>query len=228
MTWGYVAVAAATVIGGAMQSHSAHQAADAQRHSGDAAIDEQRRQFDQLQQNFAPYLQAGQGGLNGLSALNSGDYHGFENSPDYLYARQQMTQGLDRSAASRGRLYSGGYGVDLAGHLNGLASQNLGNYRSSLQWLANLGQNSAAMQGQAGMGMANAIGGIRQYQGNAAADGAIGAGNSWASAINGLGQAAGSYFGNQSASSYGGGGSQVQQPSNGWGGLPDYYYGANG
>lgn len=218
MSWGYVAVAAATLISGAMSADAQGDAADAALSAEERAEREQRRQFDLIQQNNAPYLEAGQNALGGLDRLMSGDYSGFQNSPDYLYARQQMQQGLDRSAASRGRLYSGGYGVDMAGHLGGLASQNLGSYRGFLQNMANLGQNSANMQGQAGMGMANSLqslyGNTAQAQGNAA----VGQANAWGGALGGLAGLFGDYMGSRNQSSYSGGGSGMTGAFNGaWG-----------
>ena len=40
-----------------------------------------------MQANQQPYMQAGTQALGGLSQLANGDYSGFMNSPDYLYAR---------------------------------------------------------------------------------------------------------------------------------------------
>jgi hypothetical protein len=202
MSWGD-AIQGVTGLFGANQQQNA---ADAQAEASAAAIAEQRRQFDQLQQNQQPYMQYGQGQISGLQSLASGDYSGFTNSPDYKYARDQMIYGQDHSAAARGRLNSGGYGMDLAKGLNGLASQNLGNYRQSLQWGANLGQNAAAGVGQAGMQSANNIGGLMQDRAQAQSSGYGG----WAGAVTGLGGiaasqpwASGSIFGGGS----GGGGS---------------------
>jgi hypothetical protein len=230
--WGAIISAVGSLLGGAMSSNGADNAADSQRQAAQQGIDEQRREWDQMRHDLAPYMDAGTGALSGLQKLMRGDYSGFENSPDYLYAKQQMTQGLDRSAAARGRLYSGGYGVDLSGHLNGLASQNLGTYRNFLAGLAHEGQASAAGVGAAGMSMANSIGQLYGNMGDAGAYGAMGSANAWANALNGASRSIGDVW-NTSRSSYGGGGSDAsawgggQQPSTGWGGLPDYYYGGN-
>jgi hypothetical protein len=182
-----------------MQNKAAKKASSAQQQASDAAIAEQRRQFDAFQANEAPFMQFGQNQLAGLGALNAGDYSGFENSPDYLYARDQALYGIDHSAAARGQLYSGGHSLDLAHELNGIASQNLGNYRGALQWGANLGQNAASGVGQAGMNSANQIGGYLQNAGDAQASGYLAQGNNNANLLNQLGQTASSYFGNRSA-----------------------------
>ena len=135
--------AGTSLLGGFLGNNAANNAQDAQTQASEAAIAEQRRQYDQSRQDQQPFMQFGQGQLGGLQALAGGDYSGFQNSPDYKYAREQMIYGQDHSASARGRLQSGGYAMDLAQGLNGLASQNLGNYRSGLQWGAQLGQQSA-------------------------------------------------------------------------------------
>jgi hypothetical protein len=165
MGWGAVAQVGAGLFGASQQ----RSAARAQERASEAAIAEQRRQYDQSRSDQMPFMQFGQSQLGGLQALANGDYSGFENSPDYKYAREQMIYGQDHSAAARGRLQSGGYAMDLAKGLNGLASQNLGNYRGSLQWGANLGQNAAAGVGQLGANAANQIGNQYQNRGDAQA-----------------------------------------------------------
>lgn len=59
----------ASIIGGNSQKKAANKAADAQVRAAQLAIDEQRRQFDTTQQNFAPYLGAGTGALDQINAL---------------------------------------------------------------------------------------------------------------------------------------------------------------
>lgn len=168
------AIGAVGALGaGYMAKEGAEDAAAAGERAGQAGIAEQRAARQQFQENIQPYMQFGTGAISGLEALNEGDYSGFEESPDYLYARQQMQQGLERGAASRGRLYSGGTNVDLARHLGGLASQNLGAYRSNLMQQAAMGQNAAVGAGTAGMQSASNIGNLYGNIGQAQAGGAI-------------------------------------------------------
>lgn len=183
MGWG-------AAIGGLVGLYGANQqkkAASAQQQAGKDALALQQQMWQQQQANLGPYMQygAGAGGLGGLSSLMAGDYSGFENSPDYIYARDEMRDGIDASAANVGRLYSGGQNLDLARHLNGLASQNLGNYRSALMWGANLGQNAAAGVGQAGQQYANAAGGLMGNIADAKGTG-YGANAAMASGLGGL------------------------------------------
>jgi hypothetical protein len=148
--WGAIISAAADLY-----SNSQNQkGAKAGQEGAQAGLDWTKQVYQDAQGNFAPYLGAGQTGLNGLTRLANGDYSGFASSPDYQYSLEQMINANDHSAAARGRLYSGGYPADLAHDVNGLASQNLGNYRSSLQYLSTLGDTAASQLGSIGNGLA--------------------------------------------------------------------------
>lgn len=168
----------AAAVTGAVGLYSAHQASNANEDAVNAqqqgsadAIAEQRREFDLLQAGLQPYTGAGTNALAQLSAVNSGNYSGFENSPDYLYARDQAQYVIDHGAAAAGSLYSGGHSLDLGREIAGIASQNFTGYRNNLMQLAGLGQASAAGVGAAGMNMADNIGGYLGDSANAASAG---------------------------------------------------------
>ena len=216
---------AAPLVGGIFGNKSSK----AQASAGQAGLDYTKGVYNDAQSNFQPYMQAGQNGLNGLNQLASGSYSGFENSPDYLYARGQAQYGVDHGAAARGSLYSGGHNLDLANAMNGIASQNLGNYRNSLQWLGGLGQNAAAGVGNNGMQMAGQIG--NAYNNTA---------NAQATAYGAQGQALGSLAGSiagafkpVNTSSYSAGsdplaGSYTNGFGGGYGSSPNYASGGSG
>lgn len=170
MSWVGAAVTVGTTLYGASQQRgAAKSAANAQQQAADAATAEQRRQFDLTRQDQQPWLLAGQGALSKMQALNAGDFSGFTQSPDYVYARDQMQQGIERGAAARGSLYSGGTNVDLANALNGIANQNYGNFYNRLAGLAGAGQSTASNLGQLGQNMANNISNNYLTAGNARA-----------------------------------------------------------
>jgi hypothetical protein len=145
---------------GQQNRKAAANAAKTSQNAANAALGAQQTNYNNTAANLQPYVNAGTSALGDLNAVNSGNYAGFENSPDYLYALQQGLKGVDRSAASRGALYSGGTTADTLGTAEGLASQNLGNYRSSLMSLAQLGAGAGANLGSVGAGQAAAIGNI--------------------------------------------------------------------
>ena len=69
MTWGYVAVAAGTVIAGGIAADGAKQAGRAAGAGADAATAETARQYDQTRSDLAPYRVTGTGALNQLGRL---------------------------------------------------------------------------------------------------------------------------------------------------------------
>lgn len=166
MSWVAVGAAAVTAVGSA---YSANKSAKAQGKGGDAAIAEQRRQYDQTREDQLPWLQAGGSALTQMQRLNAGDYSSFQASPDYQFAMQQGIQGLDRSAARGGNLFSGGHSADLMKFGQGLASQNYNTYYNRLAGLAGVGQTAANNIGQFGQNAANSIGGAYQANGLARA-----------------------------------------------------------
>jgi len=69
MTWGMVAVAGATVVGGALSSSAAGKAAGAQAKAADRAADLQLEQFNRSVELQEPFRQAGMLGQNRLMTL---------------------------------------------------------------------------------------------------------------------------------------------------------------
>ena len=115
-------------------------------------------------------------------------YGGFQATPGYQFQLDQGLGAIDRSAASRGGLFSGATLKAAQGYGQGLANQEYGTYLNRLSGLAGSGQAAAGQQGAAaqnyGAGASNAL----ANYGNASAAGAIGFGN----AINsGIGNALG-------------------------------------
>jgi len=121
-----------------------------------------------------PYTQGGEGanrmyldalGVNGGDA-QSGYYSQFQNDPGFAAAMDAGREAIDRSAAARGGLNSGGMAKDL--YSFGQRAQ-LDAYQNRLNRLQQLGSQGFAAAGQA----ANTVG---QYQGQIAGN-QIGAGN---------------------------------------------------
>jgi hypothetical protein len=67
MSWGIVASVGATLVGSYMTADAAGNAADTQAASSEAGIQEERRQFDKVQELLKPYVTAGETALAGLS-----------------------------------------------------------------------------------------------------------------------------------------------------------------
>ena len=157
MSWGASAGAAIGVVGNYLGNKGNERGADAAAGAQYAAIEEQRRQYDQTRQDMAPWLAAGREGLGGLQQLLA-DPNSIQNSTAYQWRLGQGTQNLDRSAAARGGLFSGGHSADLMSFGQGLASQEYGDQWNRLAGLAGVGQTTASSLGQFGANMAGNVG----------------------------------------------------------------------
>jgi hypothetical protein len=206
-----MAAITSAVIGGATalygankQAGAAKDAAKSQQKATDATIAEQKRQFDLSRSDQMPWLDAGKSALGQQQALLGGDFSKFYSSPDYQYALDQGMQGLDRSAAARGKLFSGGYGQDLTKYAQGMATQNYNNYYDKLAGMSRTGSNTATNLGSLGQNYANAYGQAQQTNANARSSSYINQANAWGNAANQIGGIAGNYFGSKVTPSYGG------------------------
>lgn len=167
MPWGAVIGAVATYVGGRQANKGAQKGADAQAESNRLAIEEQRRQFDLTRGDMAPWLEAGGDALGKQQAFLGGDWSGFQDSPDYAYALDQGMRSLDRNAASRGSLFSGGTDLDRMQFGQGLALQNSNNYWDKLAGLSGTGNQTAGQLGQLGANSASNIGNLLNNTGQA-------------------------------------------------------------
>ena len=200
---------AATLASGAMGAKASKDAARQANRGANAAIAEQEAAREQFQANINPYLQFGQQGIAGLQALLE-DPNSIQDSAAYQFRLDQGLQGLDRSAAARGSLYSGGHSADLMDFGQGLASQEYANQWNRLANIASMGQNAAVGAGSMAQNTANAIGGLYAQQGENSANATIGGANAWGNALAGLGSIAGQYMANRQQQ-------PVQQQPTNWG-----------
>lgn len=196
-----VAVGAGMAYGANRQAAGLKKAAAAQGSAAQQTLNKQGELYDSAMESAQPFYSAGTNALAQLEAVNKGDYSGFQNSPDYQFSLTQGMQGLDRNAAARGALYSGGADADRMTFASGLASQNLGNYTSRLMSLANMGQNQSQYMGQLGQNYGNQFAQTMGIKGQADAARASATAGAQAGYGNALASAAGTYMG------MGGGGS---------------------
>lgn len=124
-----------------------------------------RSNYADTQADYAPYQQGGQSAFQallksyGLAPDQSApDYSGFEKSPDYLFAMQQGEKALARRQSAQGNRLSPGAYNELLQFNQGLASQNLGKYRSGLAGISDFGMNANNALAQYRMGYGNQLG----------------------------------------------------------------------
>ena len=120
------------------------------------------------------------------------DYSAFFKSPGYQFRQDEGIRAIDRSAAARGMLMSGGTLRELQRYGQGLASSEFGNYANRLSSLAGIGQGAAfdtgrlgsAAGAQVGAG-ASSLGATIMAGGTAAGAGIVNANNAWQQGIAG-------------------------------------------
>lgn len=81
-----LAIVGSAVLGSVSQSRAASKAAAAQTQSAEMGVEEQRRQFDEVQKLLAPYVQAGTGAIDGLRP--------FQEAGTRAFQQQQALAGL--------------------------------------------------------------------------------------------------------------------------------------
>jgi hypothetical protein len=193
--WVAGAVVGSAVIGASASS----KAAKTQASSADRAADLQYQQFERQVELQEPFRQAGVDALNKLIPLAS-EYtpfgtQQFQADPGYAFRMSEGMKGLERSAAARGGLLSGGAMKGIQRFGQDLASQEYQNafnrYQSErtarlapLQSLAGVGQTSAQTIGQAGQTMASNVGEMMTSGAAARASGYVGQANALTGALN--------------------------------------------
>jgi len=209
MSWVAAAVAGGTIVGGYLSSKSqkdaANTAANAQSEASQAGIEEQRRQFDQIQQLLSPYVTAGNGALAGqqnLLGLNGADaqqaaINGIQASPQFAALQQQGNNGILSNASATGGLRGGNVQGALAQFSPALLSQLIQQQYSNLGGLTSIGQNAAAGVGNAGLQTGNNITNLLGQQGSAQAGAALAAGRANSQMYNTIGNAFGTFVGSK-------------------------------
>lgn len=147
------------VVGGMVQSRAASKAAGAQTQAAEMGIEEQRRQFDLVQQLLKPYVEAGtpalqqQQALIGLQGTEAQQQaiSALEGSPLFQAQVRQGEEALLQRASATGGLRGGNIQAALAQFRPQMLQQEIETQYGRLGGLTSLGQQSAAGVGTAGM-----------------------------------------------------------------------------
>ncbi len=208
--WTAGAIVGGSLISGVLSSNATQGAANTQAQSAQQANQLQQQDFQTLQNNLQPYMQAGAAalprlqGVAGMAPAGYSSQFSYDPSKDpfYQFQLQQGMQGiLDQQTALGGGLGGGNnlkalmqYGQGLAGQSyqqefnDWLAgnSQALNQQQQAYQQLygvAGMGQNAAAGVGQGAIQTGQNMGANITGAGNAAAAAQIAQGNIWGGAV---------------------------------------------
>ena len=194
MSWGITA----TVAGAVIQDSSARRAADAQERASSSAIAEQRQQYDQTREDYAPYRQAGVKALGQYQTEMNAPVSSAEvmSDPGYQFGLTQGQTALDRKTAAAGGRVSGAalkaaaqYGNDYATTKYDAAYARRSDRLNRLAALAGIGQSATSGTASAGSNASNNTSSLISAQGNATAASNMAQGNIWGNAINSVGAA---------------------------------------
>ncbi|MFS2027060.1 hypothetical protein [Massilia sp. CT11-137] len=203
MPWGYAAAAVGTYLAADSQKDAASSAANASTQASQAGIDEQHRQFDQVQKLLSPYVNAGTGalgaqqnllGTNGTAAQQAA-ISGIQTSPQYQALSQSGQDAILANASATGGLRGGNVQAALGQFQPQLLAQLIDQQYSRLGGMTSLGQNAAAGVGNAGLATGNNVTQLLGQQGSAQAGAALANGRANGQLINGLTNTFGAYLG---------------------------------
>jgi hypothetical protein len=187
------------IAGGLMGADAARDSAETQLQASREATALQREIYNQNRADTQQWRDAGGRALTQMedpSFNKSFSMADFQADPGYAFRLQEGQKALERSAAARGGLMSGGTMKALTGYGQGMASQE---YQSAynrftgeqdrrfnrLSTLAGFGQNAVSQTGQAGQNFAQQAGQNIMAGGAAQAGGQMGAANAIAGGIGG-------------------------------------------
>lgn len=182
-----VAIGGATLVSGYMQGEAAQDAAELQGQASEAGIQEQRRQFNKVQELLKPYTDAGAGALAGQQA-----FLGLQGPEEERKAIQRIQGGetfkalsdqgenaLLQRASATGGLRGGNIQEALAQFRPALLSSLIDQQYNRLGGLTAIGQNSAAGIGTAAQTTGTNVANLLAQQGAAAAGGEIAQGKAF-------------------------------------------------
>jgi hypothetical protein len=186
-----------------MQSDAASNASTAQLEASQLAMDEQQRQFDEIQKLLSPYVQAGESALTSQQALlglggeeaQRTAIQRLEESPQFESLIQQGEQGILSNASATGGLRGGDVQSSLAQFRPAALSSLIQDQFTNLGGIARSGQNAAAGVGTAGQQTGQNVAGLLQQQGAYQAGNILNQGQFSSNLINTAGAAAGQFAG---------------------------------
>lgn len=204
MAWmAALAAVAGSLITADAQRSAGNKAAGAQADAAAAGEAGLQARFDAVQKLLAPFVQTGTdalGAQRGLIGLEGPDAQraaiaALQGSPQFTAALQAGNDNILANASATGGLRGGNTQAALAQFAPQLLAQAINDQYSRLGGMVSIGQNAAAMTGNAGMQTGQSIAALLQQRGAALAGGALAGGAATAGMANGIGNAVGMYAG---------------------------------
>ena len=184
MSWGMVAVAGASLVGGVMSSNAADDAAAQQQAGTQAGIASQEKMFDRSLELQQPYREAGYDALGGLQQLTDpagraqllSDYYA---GPEYQALSGQVEEQQLRNAAATGGVRGGANQAALASIAPQLGQQYMSGLNQQYTGLANMGMGAASQGSGQAMQLGGNISNLQQQAAQAGASNQMAQANIW-------------------------------------------------
>ena len=181
----FIGKAIGKITGASDAAKAAERASGQQVEAYQAGIDEQRRQFDALQELLKPYIEGGTGAFQAQQQLiglgtpeeQAAAISQLEQSPMMKALVQKGENALLQNASATGGLRGGNTAAALAQFRPQMLAQMIENQYGRLGGLSTLGANAAVGQGSQGMAMAGNIGNLLGEIGSARSGATIARGN---------------------------------------------------
>ena len=140
---------------------------------------------DGSRRDLTPYTSQATAGTDAMTAQQNA-IAGLESSPIFQALVRQGEEGILQNASATGGLRGGNVQGALAQFRPAMLNQQIQQRFSQLGGITQLGQNSAAGVGNAGLGAAGNIAALLEQKGAAQAGGALAQGNAWGGLLNGI------------------------------------------
>jgi hypothetical protein len=202
MPWSFIIPAAASLIGGMMSSDASQNAASQASNASNQATGAQQAMFNTINQQQAPWRQAGETALGQIGQMQPQFTHQFNAqdlnanmAPNYQFQLEQGQGAIQNAANRQTGLVSGNamkglqdYTQNFAGNAYQNAfsnySANQTNIFNRLSNIAGLGQTANANVGSAGSDISRGIAGSMIGAGQAQAAGTVGSANALSGGLN--------------------------------------------
>lgn len=190
------AVIGSAVVSAYASNRASSKAAKSQNQATQGGIEEQRYQFDKIQELLKPYVDAGSSAIGGqmdLSGLSGPEKERamidqIQQSPTFNALVKQGETGILQNASATGGLRGGNTQSALAEFRPSVLSSLIQQRFNQFSGIAGLGQASAAGQAAAAQNTGNNITGLLQTQGEIGAARALAQGQNTANLANTVGQ----------------------------------------
>jgi len=216
MTWVATAIVGSSLIGGYFSSQGAQNAANTQAQAGLQAQQQVLAAGQKASENYLPYQQLGQTGVNALnqqmpyltSQFSNADLNS-QLAPNYAFQLQQGQQSTNAANNATGGMVGGnalqGLNTFSQNYAQGAYQNAFNNYQAQqtniynkLAGIAGIGMAGATGAANAQIGTGTNVANITQGIGNAQAAGQIGQANAISGAVGNVGNAGALYGMNQS------------------------------